>query len=409
MIWMKPPPHKEYTMYARSLLALALVLLCAAPVAAQQTPPPDADGAPPVPPPVAEFEDERPWDLYRAAFELCATGERERCEQMLRTLSTTYPEHRAGKLAAQTLAGLAERREMPQPPPRLIPVKPEERGASGERYTSLARAELISAQTVHGIVLGVELCVVAECDDARLSVATAMAMGGVGLGTSWYLTRGGVTPGHSVALNSGTVWGAVNAGLLASMFDGGSDTQFTLSMMAGQLAGLGLGQVYYMAAKPMAGQVSLTNSGGIWSLVGFALLDGALDLNLDGDQYTAGMLVAINGGLVAGGLIAHNVPMSRGRALLLDTGGLAGLLTGMGVYVLITNDSGDQGFFTSALLGTGLGLATAAYLTRGWDADDEDVARKRGLTSISLVPGDAIAHVAGQRQGGWGLSASWSW
>ena len=70
---------------------------------------------------------------------------------------------------------------------------------------------------------------------------------------------------------------------------------------------------------------------------------------------------------------------------------------------------GDQGFFTSALVGAGLGIGLSAYLTRDWDDDDEDVQRRRGLQGISLVPGDAIAPIAGERQGGLGVSASWAW
>jgi hypothetical protein len=406
------------TVSHRALLLSGLLLAMITPLSASAQdvphPPvddaPDAPAEPPAPPRVdAPVEDERPWGLYQTAFELCAAGEREACEQTLRGIVTTYPDHRAAVLATSTLEGLAKSQPMPQPPTRLIPNKPfARRGSNGERYTSLARAELISAQTLHGIVLGGELCVALDCSDARVVVATMMATGGVGLAASFYATQEGVTPGHTVALNSGTVWGAVNAGMLASLSDDGSSKQFALSLMGGQLVGLGLGQLYYMGAKPLAGQVSLANSGGIWTLVGFGLLQGAANLDLDSDQFTTGMVVAMDAGLLAGGALAHFYPMSRSRATLLDTGGLAGLLSGMGLYVLIANDGGDQGFFTAALAGTVLGIGTAAYLTRDWDSDDEDV-QSRLLPTVSLVPGDSLYTARGERQGGWGLSASWVW
>ncbi len=389
------------------------------PVVADPAQPAAVDAAPAADAPVADAppvvadaplaEDPRAWVLYRVAFEQCAAGERVSCEASLRGLIKLYPGHSAARLAEETLAKLATSTQRAKPSSRLTPVDAERQGSNGEQYSSLARAELIAAQTIHGAVLGLEVCAALECNDERAVVGLIMLGALGGLGITWGLSDGGVTPGHSVAINSGTVWGGVNANILLSLSDSFDPNTAALGLMGGQLLGLGLGHLYYKGASPSAGQVSLANTGGIWSLVGFNLLNGALDLQLDSDQHSIGSLIAMNGGLIAGGVLAHHFPMSRGRALLLDTGGLAGLLTGMGLYVLVTNDGGEQGFYTSALLGTALGIGTSAYLTRGWDADDEDVQRRRGLQGISLVPGDAIAPIAGERQGGFGVSTSWTW
>jgi hypothetical protein len=361
----------------------------------------------------APVEDPRAWVLYQAAFDQCAAGERERCKASLRGLIKLYPDHSAARLAEGTLAQLAANPRRAQPP-RLTaadPIDPDRQGSNGERYTLLAHAELMAVQTLNGALLGAELCALAGCDDARVEIGVSMAGALGALGITAWLSDGGVTPGHAVAINSGTYWGAVIASLFSfSDMDTPSGTSdAALVAISGRFIGLGLGHLYYKGVAPSAGQVGFTNTVGLWSFVGYGLLHDALDLGLDSGQLSFGGLVALNGGLIAGHVLAQGSPMSRGRALLLDAGGLAGLLTGMGLYFLATDESSGQGFYTSALLGTGLGLGTSAYLTRDWDADDEDVQRRRNLPSVSLVPGDAIAPVAGERQGGFGVSASWAW
>src|SRR2546422_549044 len=63
-----------------------------------------------------------------------------------------------------------------------------------EKPSGLARAELASGQTLHGAILGIELCVIAECKDARAWVALPMVGAGLGLTGSLLLLPEGVTP-----------------------------------------------------------------------------------------------------------------------------------------------------------------------------------------------------------------------
>jgi hypothetical protein len=114
---------------------------------------------------------------------------------------------------------------------------------------------------------------------------------------------------------------------------------------------------------------SLAASGGIWAAAATAQLIGALDVDGDERSFFAAMLIATDLGLVGGALLASELPVSPGRALLIDGGGLLGTLTGLGVSVLVQGDDVRQGPTLGAgLVGTLSGLGLAYYLTRDWDA-----------------------------------------
>ena len=105
-------------------------------------------------------------------------------------------------------------------------------------------------------------------------------------------------------------------------------------------------------------------------------------------------------GLVAGALIAHQVPMSRGRTLIIDLGGVLGSLAG-GLFTLSTSSDQTAGgvLFTTtaaglAAVGAALGLGAAAYFTRDWNDHDDD---GPGLTTmVTPVRGGGLlsAHLA---------------
>jgi hypothetical protein len=80
------------------------------------------------------------------------------------------------------------------------------------------------------------------------------------------------------------------------------------------------------------------------------------------------LLVASDVGLVAGGLLARQFPMSRGRTLLLDAGGILGGLLGLGTYVIAVPNDFGRGTVGAVLAGSLTGMAAAALLSRDWDA-----------------------------------------
>ena len=98
------------------------------------------------------------------------------------------------------------------------------------------------------------------------------------------------------------------------------------------------------------------------------LVNGIADTEDHGALFGS-ILAAMNVGIIGGAFLADGVDISRGRVLLINTGGGLGLLLGAGVDVLIEGDGVSQSaIMTSMLIGAGAGLALTSWLTRNWDA-----------------------------------------
>src|SRR6185436_5557544 len=151
-----------------------------------------------------------------------------------------------------------------------IPKAPVADENDERRPTNAARAELLFFQTLHGIGLGAEACLIFECEAPPPWALSLMLGAGTGLGLSLYLSSDGVTPGLARSLTSGTEWGLWNGlmlGLWTGAYSGTSNDGRAVAegLAIGQLTGLGAGGLLYMALEPTAGQVSLSSSGGIWT------------------------------------------------------------------------------------------------------------------------------------------------
>lgn len=334
-------------------------------------------------------------ELYDAAFDALARGERDLAVSLLRELSR-MPDPLAVR-ARELLAA------MPPAAPATSATPLEDEAASAsevaapgtQRTTSAARAELVFFQTVHGFTLGAETCVMAQCEDARPWVLSLMLGAGAGFGASWVLSRDGVTPGLARATTDGTWWGVVNGGLLLLATDAASypndEAVVTGAFLAGgQILGLTLGGLAYAAWEPTAGQASLTASGGIWTLTVTAEFVAMLEPNFD-DERPWGwiLLTAGNLGVIGGAYFASKVPMTASRVLVIDAGGLLGTLTGMGVSVLVQGSDPQPGpTFGVGLLGTLLGLGLAYHFTADWDGD-EDADANSAHFALAPLPGGA--------------------
>jgi hypothetical protein len=304
------------------------------------------------------------WEVYHDAFRALAQGKLEDARRLLAVIVLSQPTHPAAALAKALL------KQVGGPAPEPTETAPPDE-VFHEKPTSLARAELASWQTLHGIAVGGDVCRILGCDDAALVALLSTAGGVAGIALSLSLTEGGITPGKKSLLNWGPTWGAWNGAVL--LYYRGVEDQRTigLALLGTQAAGMGLGATLWPTIKPTDGQVSLATSGGIWAGVLTALAFGAGDFDVESENILLSTLLASDAGLLGGAYLARDWRMSRGRALLIDSGGIAGALGSMGIVVLVQGNAVDRvQLYRSMIPGTVVGLAAGAYLTRDWDLPD---------------------------------------
>jgi hypothetical protein len=240
-----------------------------------------------------------------------------------------------------------------------------------ETKSSGARAELVVLETLNGLGVGVEVCILAECGNARPWAAALMLGTGAGIAGSLLLTSGGITSGQGQLVETGTLWGFWNGIAIAGVadfYDRDSATPATATVLAGQLGGTLIGAGLTQVIHPTGGQVALAGAVGFWTGVEAALILGAADTSMSAQAVFGVLLASSDAGLLGGAFLADRYPMSRGRVLLIDVGGLAGGLAGGGIAILIGGDHvGQTVGFTSEIIGTVTGLAIATLLTRNWD------------------------------------------
>lgn len=327
------------------------------------------------------------WALLERALNALARLDEDGARSALEALARAYPDHPATAISVEALAALQARAARAD-------ARSDDLGPDGqEEKTGAARAELVAFQTAHGIALGVELCVALECNNSRVVVSALIAGSGAGLGLSLLASRDGVTPGFATLINSGTLWGAYNGAMLAAVTD--TDRSWAGIMAFSQLAGIGASAVIWNQLHPTVGEVSMANSGGIW--IGALTLFGhmAADFSASEKVLLGSILAMSDLGIIAGALLSQHEPMSRGRTLVIDSGGVLGALVGAGTYVLIdSNFESATGVGISAIAGTLIGLGGAAYLSRNWDAPDDDSVSVRW--GISPVEQGALLSLSGE-------------
>lgn len=250
------------------------------------------------------------------------------------------------------------------------PAKPEPlpKRAAGAEDVEFATVELVAFQVLHGMVLGVEFCGFSGCGEGTfLGVLFGGVLGGV--------IAAGVAPkemsgGQAMSVNAGTGWGLWHGFALAEAADFNRVDESMGLALLGQILGTALGAAAGAAFTPGRGGVAIANSGGIWAGVLMLLIQGASDFKLidDKDLRLAALLAATDLGLMAGGFLARDFPMTRGRSALIDVAGLVGMLAGFLAGGQITD--GDEGIFLAGIPGLLAGLATGVAATQGWDAPD---------------------------------------
>ncbi|HYH95242.1 hypothetical protein [Hyalangium sp.] len=334
-----------------ALLSLLATAASAQPASAQ----PSADvplSTPPLPSssdPCASAESD-----YLRGFDALVTGDDETALGAFERVLAACPTHPyAGELAR-----LAQIRLGPG-------VELAEAALFGaEKPTGFARGSLVVWQTLHGATQGALLCGIADCE-GRAFLGVSLLGAGAGAAASWLLTReAGVTSGQAAAINSGTTWG-VGYGIAAmEVFDINSDAGNFATIM-GSMAGLtGAGIAVALLTSPSAGQVSMANSGGLWSGVVTALLLSTMDGETK--DFFAIESVVTGVGITSFALLSKTYPVSRGRMLLIDSGGIIGGLLGAATAALLGVKEGEP-IAISAALGTLSGLGVTTWITRDFD------------------------------------------
>jgi len=343
--------------------ALAVALLGVAPRALAEPVPPAAQRQ-------ARATQVDAVERYHEAFARLARGDRAGAIERLRELIEAAPNRALAGRARALLTELEPREAAPAATDGATPEDLVAEPPAAEKRTGAARAELTLFQTLHGGVLGAEVCLMAECEEARPWVLALMLGAGAGFTASFALSDGGVRPGLARALSDGTVFGGLNGVWAVLLRDDSDPTSTTIGgyLALGQIAGLGLGGLLYDQLRPTTGQVSLAASGGLWVPVAAAELVGAFGAEMEADGWGALLLATTNGGLAAGGWLASEVPTSASRALLIDGGGVLGTLTGLGLGVIAQGDDIEpEPTFALGFAGTLGGLALAYVLTQSWD------------------------------------------
>jgi hypothetical protein len=107
----------------------------------------------------------------------------------------------------------------------------------------------------------------------------------------------------------------------------------------------------------------MANSGGLWSGVVTALILSTLD----GDTKAFfGIESVVTGvGITSLALLSRTYSVSRGRMLLIDSGGILGALLGGASVALLGGDSKPVAI--GAAFGTLAGLGLTTYITRDFD------------------------------------------
>lgn len=313
-------------------------------------------GPEPRPPPAYEARDDAAWRLYHEAFGALLQGKHRRAAALAARLRREHAGHPAAALVDASplaLAGAGGR-------------------ASREEPTSGATAELALFQTLHGLVVGVELCIAVECDEPAPVIGLSLA-GGVAGAIFSLKVLGPVTSGQRALLNSGTMWGAFNALMAIIAGDPDDGNSIAFGMIGGQGLGLTVGALLYNS-RPTAGQVALASTGGQWGAVLMGLMLTAASTDPSEAEIVLSAQIAADVGLGMGAYLATIRPeVSRAQTFVIDAGGIVGGVAGGGLGVLISGSIDDRLTAGMAALGVAAGLGAAAYFTRNWgDSEDGD-------------------------------------
>jgi hypothetical protein len=239
----------------------------------------------------------------------------------------------------------------------------------------LGRRQLVIFSGIAGAVSAGSLLYAFK--DTRIAAAGSVVGGAVGLAGSYFYLPHDLSLGTSNVTVTSTLAGAA-AGFSGSLlFTGRAEI---IQPIAGATALVGGVMGYYVGEKTRIrpGDAALVNSGVVWGTAAGALFTAAFDP----PRLVGGGLVlsGLGIGTVGGVLLARYYTVSRTHVILIDVGGVVGLLGGLAAEGLIyptqkvsSNatevDAHTQEHIANfALGGMAVGLIAAGVLTRNYDA-----------------------------------------
>jgi hypothetical protein len=249
------------------------------------------------------------------------------------------------------------------------------------RIEQSGRTELLVFGTTYGLFLGVGIPAALESNDAAAYGVGLILGGPTGfLAARTYARSRSLTEGQARAITYGGTWGAWQGFGWSEVFDIGRDefcnefgcyesgdedaqTIFT-SMIVGSVIGIGVGTA--LSRKNItAGTATTVSFGSLWgSWYGGAL---AAMLDVQDDDLLTSILVGGNLGIVGAALGAPKWNLSAQRARLISISGVAGLLGGLGLLMIIQPDGNEA--IAVPLATSTLGLALGAHWTRRMEPD----------------------------------------
>jgi len=226
--------------------------------------------------------------------------------------------------------------------------------------------ELMVFETLHGLFLGLAIPTMLDADEPAPYGLGLLLGGPVGLLSARAYARGHQpTSGQARAIVWGGTWGALSSLFLYESFEdqptaSGAFGAMTAGMLGGTLFGA------YLARQPITGgDATMAIHGTVWG--GWAGLALGVILSDDGSEVFAPMLIGGYGGLLAAALASRRVEMTSGRVWIITASGLAGLVAGLGIDILVQPDD-DAAALGIPLATSVIGLAIGTSATRDYDA-----------------------------------------
>jgi len=284
--------------------------------------------------------------LLRVAEQLEAEGRTALAAALLQAILERYGETPAAAEAARRRA-------------------PGRTAAAGE-VTGSGRGELMVWGTLYGLWLGAAVPAAAGTDEPEAYGLGLLLGGPAGFLAARFYAGEGLTEGQARAITFGGTWGTWQGFGWREVADVGRTPEATFTaMIAGGLTGLGIGAALAHNRPITPGTATMVNFGALWgSWYGLA---AAIAADLEGDdQRITSTLIGGNLGLIATALAAPGWNLSRQRARLINVAGVAGLVSGFGVLLLLQPEDDNTAILVPTLT-SAVGLLAGAAWTRNYD------------------------------------------
>lgn len=273
----------------------------------------------------------------------------------------------------------------------VLPGKTKRELVELELIPETGRRQLIVASAIGGGVAAAALLFAFE--KTELSSAGSVLGIGAGLAGAYFQVPRDLPLGTSNMTITSTVAGAVAGYFGARVFtenDQYVQPVFGASLLLGGAAGYIAGD----RVKISTGDAAMFNSSVVWGTTAGALFAISFD---PPRQVASGLVLSGLGmGVVGGVLLTRYYDLSRNHALLVDIGGLVGMVGGLAVASVATERRTEERLANSALGGMAVGLIGAGILTRNMD-----------LPTIPVAPSVGKASSDGKSTTTFGLSGTW--